>query len=137
MLTLQTHLRARRRVTALVGLAHAALLILDCFGRLNFTVDSRYDLLEASAKQPAWLLLHAAVAAVLWYSVWRKHWYIHALGISVGVMGSWSVLTLLWGVSTVRPVSLVGPVFGLIVTAIAYVLAGAWAVGGEDHEAVG
>jgi uncharacterized membrane protein len=119
----------RKALTLSVASGHVSLLFLYAFTRLNYTVDSRYVFLQHVVENPIWLFLHGAAAVALIASVVLRRNQMQASGFSTGVMGSWGFLTLLWGMTTVRSVSLIGPVMALVVTATIYLLTTAWAIG--------
>lgn len=118
----------RRLLTTTIAAGHLLLLGLYATDRLSYTVDSRYVFLQHVAENPIWLLVHGTAAAWLLSSIVLRRHQIQACAYSAGVMGTWAMLGLVWGLTTVRPVSLIGPAMALVVTAFAYLLSQAWAI---------
>jgi hypothetical protein len=75
-----------------------------------------------------WEWLNSIAALVLIASLAVRRYQVTALGMATGIMGAWSFLNLLWGLSVPHnPVSLVGPILGGGVTTVAYLLCLSWA----------
>jgi len=129
----EPHVGIRRALTAVVGLAHFTLFGLGITRHLTFTVDSNNEVLQMTVGNPLWIYLHAAIATWIAIVLLRHRGYVPACGAACGVLIAWGVLTLLWGLTTVRPVSLVGPFFVMLIAVVAYLLTEHWAVGGDDR----
>jgi hypothetical protein len=128
--------RLRIYLTLVIATAHGALALLGVAGRLQFSVPSRYPLLVEVMGNDLWVWLHAAAAAALVTSLVLRRYEVSALGAATGIMGAWSFLNLLWGLSVVNnPVSLVGPVLGGGVATVAYLLCLSWARASGDSRA--
>ena len=117
----------RTYLSLTIAAAHAALALLGIFGRLTYAIPSRYELLREIMSSQMWIYLHAAVALVIVVALLTHRRETTALGTSVGVWAVWSFLSLIWGLSTDPPVSLVGPTLAGMVTTLAYVLTLSWA----------
>lgn len=124
--------RARLIVTVCVAMAHGAFAILDLIDRLSFTVDSRYDTVQAAAESPLWLPAFLFCFFAILVGMGNHQILSKIFSVSVVVMGLWSFFTFLWGMYPERSVSLAGPTLGFIVTGVSQGLAIAYA--GEPHE---
>jgi hypothetical protein len=133
-----SHYRARVAGTLGAAGAHSYLATIGSLGLLNYTVPTEYSLIDEVAAEPYWAWIHAVVALALVGSLWRPTWKplggdlpVTAIACSLGfaMMFSWAFFNLLWGLSTVRPVSLAGPGLALIVAAGEQLLANAWTRG--------
>jgi hypothetical protein len=121
-----------------VAAAHTTLAVLGAIGRLSYSVPSRYPLLLELVGNPIWTWLHAGAAIAIITALTFRRWQVSALAAATGVMGAWSCLTLLWGLSTVSNiVSLAGPMMGGFVALLSYLLTQSWARNGGNREAVG
>lgn len=121
-----------------VAVAHLYLAALGAVGNLNYTVPSRYTLLQEVANDHLWAWLHALAAVVLLSSL--RHPYRHLQGFDspratiassfgFSIMAIWAFFNMLWGVSSIRPVSLAGPGLAFIVAIGEQLLAHAWSRG--------
>lgn len=119
--------RARLAATAVVGAGNAAMAGLGLVDRLQFTVPTNLEFLALAANNTLWIWLLSASALATWASVLYNRWHVPATAAATGVIGAWSFLNLLWGLNSVRPVSLAGPVLGTVVTALGYILTWLWA----------
>lgn len=135
------HHRARVVATVGAGAAHAALSFLGAVDLLNYTVPTRYELIDQVAAQPLWTWIHAIIAILLWLTLFRPYarWrgdgtrvMSIACSVAFAAMSTWAFFNLMWGLSTVRPVSLAGPVMAFVVAAGEYLLANAWTRGTHD-----
>lgn len=129
------HHRARVAGTLGAAAAHGYLAVLAATGYLNYTVPTRYRLIDEIASDFLWLWIHAAVVMILLLSLRRPTWQPRwpdapiaaiACSIAFSAMATWAFFNLLWGLSTVRPVSLAGPGLALVVAAGEHLLANAW-----------
>jgi len=128
--------RLRIYLTLVIATAHGALALLGVAGRLQFSVPSRYPLLVEIMGNDLWVWLHGLAAAALGASLTARRYEVSALGAATGIMGAWSFLNLLWGLSVVNnPVSLVGPILGGAVTSMAYLLCLSWTRASNDSRA--
>ena len=131
-----THAHHRARTFATVGAAaaHGYLAILGFIGSLDFTVPSEYALLHELAGAHLWAWVHGAVALLLLTALGKPYQMCRigtvrasvACSIGFALMLIWAFFNLLWGLSTVRPVSLAGPGLAFIVAAGEQLLAHAW-----------
>lgn len=135
----QGHHRSRVIGTVGAAAAHTYLSVLGLFDYLNFTVNTRYGGLHEAADEEAWAWIHLGVAVFLISSLaWSYHrvrlrgpWEemtITAVACSVGfaAMFTWAFFNFLWGLTTIRPVSLAGPGLAFAVAAGEQLLAHAW-----------
>lgn len=139
------HYRSRVVTTAVVACAHCYLAMIGFTGLLNYTVPTRYQFLEEIGAEQYWSWIHLACAAVLLASLtaptyrpklgsWTSELPLAALACALGfaLLTSWALFNLLWGLSTVRPVSLAGPGLALVVALGEQLLAHAWTRGTYD-----
>jgi hypothetical protein len=134
----------RGRVLATLGAAgaHLYLSVIAFAGLLNYTVPTKYAVLEQIAAQDAWAWIHLGCAALLVGSLakplhhieirsWRSELPLAALACNVGfaMLTTWALFNMLWGLSTARPVSLAGPGMAFVVALGEQLLANAWTRG--------
>lgn len=130
------HQRARLIGTVGAAVAHGALAILAGLDLLDYTVPTRYPLIDLVAGDHVWIWIHSLVAILLLVSLHWRHrpraavdhmpWPAVACSIAFAAMVTWAFFNLLWGLSALRPVSLAGPVLAFIVGAGEHLLATAW-----------
>ena len=113
---------ARHLGMGVVASAHVLLAVLGITNKLEFTQRSTFPVLETAASTELWVPIHLVIGIGLIFATLKHKWERCALSASAGFMGTWSVFNLLWGLSTIREVSLAGPTLGLCVAASAYVL---------------
>lgn len=124
--------RFRSGMTLTVAMSHIVLACLGLFGRLSYSIPSRYPLILDVMNSTIWVWLHLIVGVVLIISLALNKKEVSALAASTGVMGAWSFLSMLWGLSTVdSPVSLTGPTMGAMITILSYLLTQSWARSGD------
>lgn len=136
------HYNGRVLATAGAAGAHGYLSVIGAFDLLNFTIPTRYALLEMIASEGYWAWIHAGVAVLLLGSLLAptahlriRCWYsalpLASLACSIGftMMFSWFLFSMLWGLSTERPVSLAAPGLAFIVAAAEQLLSLGWARG--------
>lgn len=122
------HHQLRVWMTLAIAVAHASLALLGVSGRLQFSVPSRYPLLVQVMGNDLWVWLHATAAIALVVSLIAHRLEVTTLSAATGIMGTWSFLSLLWGLSVPNnPVSLVGPILGCGIATMAYLLTLSWA----------
>ncbi len=118
---------------ALVGL-HLYLTIIGTFDRLNYTVPTRYRLIEEAADSEIWVGIHLTIAVSLLVGLWHNRgWEWRACSVSAGFMGAWAFFNLLWGLSVVSPVSLAAPGLAAFAAFGAHVLGLGWLRANEEH----
>ncbi|HQW88953.1 MAG TPA: hypothetical protein PK478_03830 [Nitrospira sp.] len=107
--------------------------MLGFIGFLNYTVGTTYELLNQVAADFLWAWIHGAVALVLVASLFKAHTRLRemslpalACNIAFAAMFTWAFFNFIWGLSTVRPVSLAGPGLAFAVAAGEQLLANAW-----------
>lgn len=129
------HPHHRARIAATLGAAgaHLYLSVLGSIGFLNYTVETRYTLLNDVAADFLWAWIHGAVALLLVASLLKSHtrfreMAVPAIACNIGfaAMFTWAFFNFIWGMSTVRPVSLAGPGLAFAVAAGEQLLANAW-----------
>ena len=129
------HHRARTAGTIGAAASHGYLAILASNELLNYTVPTRYRLVDEIASDFLWGWMHLLAMLLLIVAAWRPHmWYggrhinFAAIACSLGFafMGTWAFFHLLWGLSATRPVSLAGPGLAFVVAAGEHLLAAAW-----------
>ena len=127
------HYRASVAATLGAATAHLYLSVLGFIGFLNYTVGTTYELLNQVAADFLWAWIHGAVALVLVTSLFKAHTRFRemslpalACNIAFAAMFTWAFFNLIWGLSTVRPVSLAGPGLAFAVAAGEQLLANAW-----------
>jgi hypothetical protein len=136
------HHRARVLGTVWAAGAHAALGVLAVLGLLNYTVPTKYAVLQQIAAQGYWAWIHFGCAVLLVGSLRMPRERIEirsrksdlprsaiACGIGFAMMVTWAFFNLLWGLSADRPVSLAGPALAFVVAAGEQLLANAWTRG--------
>jgi len=134
----------RGRVLATLGAAgaHLYLAVIAFAGLLNYTVPTKYEVLQQIAAQDAWawimlvcaLLLVGSLAAPKHHvqiGAWHSALPLAALACNIGfaMLTTWALFNMLWGMSTARPVSLAGPGMAFIVALGEQLLANAWTRG--------
>ena len=119
--------QSRIYLTMVVATSHFFLMLLGLFDRLSFSVPSRYILLLQTLTNPLWIVLHGACFLAIIISLYRNRGQVTALGAATGVMGSWAFLDLLWGLTTLTPVSLPGPILASGIASLSYILTISWA----------
>jgi hypothetical protein len=135
--TIPTAAHHRARVVGTLGAAtaHGTLAYLGTQDLLNYTVPTRYSLIDQVASEHAWAWIHLTAAVLMLLSLRWGEWKrnenalpLPAIACSIGfaLMFTWGFFNLLWGLSAIRPVSLAGPVLALIVAAGEHLLASAW-----------
>lgn len=91
--------RGRRRLAEIIAVAHALTALLIITDRAGYSARP-VDVVGGAAEHPAWALLHlvvgVAMGAAATYRRTRAMWL--ASCASIGVMGGWSVLMLVWAV---------------------------------------
>lgn len=127
------HHRAHVAATLGAAAAHFYLSVLGVVGFLNYMVETRYTLLNEVAADYLWAWIHGAVAVVLVASMFKWHTRFRemtlpaiACSIAFAAMFTWAFFNLVWGVSTVRAVSLAGPGLAFTVAVGEQLLANAW-----------
>jgi hypothetical protein len=135
------HYRTRVVGTLLAAGAHAYLSLIGAMDLLNYTVPTRYVIVDQVASEHYWVWIHAIVAILL-VAVLRRPMLRRtpeslpvasiACNIAFAMMFTWAFFNLLWGLSTVRPVSLAGPGLALVAAAGEQLLARRWARGTYD-----
>lgn len=136
-LSMPTAAHHRARVAGTLGAAgaHTFLATIGALDLLNYTVPTKYELVDQVAAEGHWALAHAIIAVVLVVSLrwgeWRRTPHsmpVPAIACSAAfaIMFTWAFFNLLWGLSAVRPVSLAGPGLAFIVAAGEHLLATAW-----------
>jgi len=126
---------ARRFSAGCIALGHVGIVVLALTGRLVFIVPSGYRFLALISDNPIWVLVHCICAVVLVTSLVRDRGQISALSFSASIMGAWGFLNVLAGLTSPSPVSLAGPVLGMVLGATAWSVAMGWAV--APHRAGG
>lgn len=138
-----TRAHHRSRVAATVGAAtaHAYLSLIGVHGYLDYTVATRYTLLEEVAGQHVWAWIHGAVTVILLLTLFDPYRRVRetpvifiACSMAFAAMLIWAFFNMLWGLSTVRPVSLAGPGLALVVAAGEQLLAHAWNRGASTRD---
>lgn len=123
----------REGMSIIVAISHLTLAVLGVFDRLVFTVPSRYPMLIEVMSNSIWIWLHALAGFAVIAAILTRRHQVSTLAASTGVMGSWSFLSFLWGLSTLLlPVSLAGPAMGAVVACLSYALAMSWATSRPD-----
>lgn len=123
---------AARRTTRIaatfaVAAAHAYLVLVGLFDRLNYTQPSQYEIVERAASNHVWVGIHAVLTVALLVGLWHNRgWEWRVCSASAGFMGAWAFFNLLWGLSAVAPVSLAAPGLAAFVAFGAHVLSTAW-----------
>ena len=112
--------------TWVVVAAHWVIACLDLADRAAYGRVPR-GLIGDAADHPAWTVLQLLAGTLLALAILTRSHISAAISLSVGVLGGWSLLLLVWGLGLRPPVSLVGPSLGLLVTILALVLADRWA----------
>lgn len=112
---------------AIPAAAHLILAVLDAIGRAAYGGRAR-DALGMAADHPAWTVMHLVMAVTLTAVIVTERARGIALCLSGSVLVGWSALMLAWGLQLAPPVSLVGPLLGLLVGAGTWALADAWAI---------
>jgi hypothetical protein len=139
----QAHHRSRVIGTAGAALAHIYLAVLGTIGYLNYTVPTRYEFLYIVADQWAWSWIHGAIAMFLLASLLAPYRRVPVLETTLAqiacscafaVMLTWAFFNALWGLSTIRPVSLAAPGLAIIVAVGEQVLAHAWNRGATTRD---
>lgn len=130
------HRQNRIYLSYVVASSHFLLTVLGLFDRLEFTVPTRYLLLGQTLDSRLWTLFHALCFIAIFLTIWLKRGEVSALGAATGVMGAWSFLSLLWGLSTPTPVSLAGPILGTGIAILSYMLTLSWARSPRNHKGV-
>lgn len=136
------HHRGRVLATTGVAVAHGYLSLIAFNGLLNYTVPTYYSVLEQIASETYWAWIHLVCALLLLGSLrsplyrlrirsWSSDLPLAALACSLGfaMLTTWALFNLLWGLSTIRPVSLAGPGLALVVAFGEQLLANAWTRG--------
>ena len=119
--------KGRVYLTLVVAASHFALMVLGVVDRLTFYTPSRNSILLQTLDNPLWAILHGLCALAIVFALRHRRYIVPALGSATGVMGAWSFLSLLWGLTTLIPISLAAPVLGFGIAALAYLLTTAWA----------
>ena len=137
------HRRARIFGTVGAAVAHGALAILAQLELLEYTVPTRYPLIDEVASDWVWAWIHALIALGLLVSLKYQDrprrdvdsapWPAVACSVAFAAMVTWAFFNLLWGLSAVRPVSLAGPVLAFVVGAGEHLLAAAWNRGSHNR----
>ena len=119
----------RHRLEGPTWVVVAAHLLVACLDLADRAAYGRvpHGVIGDAADHPAWTVLQLTAGLLLGLAIMSGRHRCLALSLSVGVMGGWSVLMLAWGLGLRPPVSLVGPVLGLLVSVLALVLADCWA----------
>lgn len=139
------HHRSLGVATVFAAAAHGYLSILGMLGFLNYTVPTRYELLDEVASATLWAWLHGITAVILIASLANPCWRVHrfdapiaAVVTSVGFafMFVWAFFNMLWGLTTIRPVSLAGPGLAFSVAVGEQLLANAWNRWGQNEGSV-
>lgn len=115
---------------------HGYLAVIGFFDRLNYSVPSEYRLIEEVAADRHWSAIHLVLALALlglllanrpdWLSTWHN--------VSFGFVAVWAFFTLLWGLTTPRPVSLASPGLAAFAAVGTAILAHAWRREAERHD---
>lgn len=138
-----SHHRARVGGTVGAAVAHGGLSALGMFNLLDYTVPTRYVLIAEVGGDHRWVWIHGLIAIALMLSLIRPYWrpWKHSPRITslvgslaFGAMAGWSFFALLWGMSSIRPVSLAGPLLGFVVAAGEHLLANAWTRGTHNKD---
>lgn len=119
--------QSRIYLTMVVATSHFFLMLLGVFGRLSYSVPSRYVFLLQTLTNPLWVILHGVCFLALIIALYKNKGQVTALGAATGVMGSWAFLDLLWGLTTLTPVSLPGPILAGAIATLSYLLTNSWA----------
>lgn len=123
---------ARLLVTLAIAGAHLSFAFLDAVGRLAFTVDAKYGVLQEITDNDLWLPINVGCALFILSGLGNSKWQCRALSVSFAAMGTWSFFTLMWGMYPVSEVSLAGPVLGMIVATIAQSVSLSYSA--EEHD---
>ena len=126
--------RAMARSLSMLAIASAHLMlgVLGLLNRLEFTQHSSFPVLELAASLEIWVPIHSACGAWVLYVTFRNRFELQATSASAGFMATWAVFNFLWGLSTIRAVSLAGPVLAFSIAAVSYFMA--ITVNGRDKE---
>lgn len=119
---------ARKISGACIALGHVSLFTLAVTHRLEFSTPTEYKFLQLAALNEAWLIIHAVCASAIVVSLMLDKMHVQSLSMSAGCMGAWGFISLLGGLTTVRPVSLAGPVLALVLSSVAYSVVMSWAI---------
>jgi hypothetical protein len=113
--------------TSAVASGHVAIAVLQLTRRAVYSIPPSADnVIALAAGKPWWAWIHLAAGLALWVTLGLRRGQTGAGYWSVAVMGTWSALLLVWGLGAVRPVSLVGPVLGLVIAIAAIGTTTAW-----------
>lgn len=136
--------RGRVLATLVAAGAHTYLATLGAIHMLNYTVDTTFEVLALAASSEAWTWIHGACAVLLVGAVaygpekhlharWRQlRWRCFfpvgsiACSVSFAMLTTWAFFSMVWGLTTVRPVSLAGPGLAFVVAFGEQLLANAW-----------
>jgi hypothetical protein len=142
-----TRVHHRRRVYATLGAAgaHTYLAVIGAANLLDYTVPTKYEVLQQIADQDYWIWIHACCALLLVASLraprkyfslkrWTAELPFAAVACNTGftMMFVWAFFNLSWGLTAQRPVSLAGPGLAFFVAFGELILASAWTRGTYD-----
>lgn len=121
--------------TLVVGIGQLALGVVAADGQLAYVMPlaPQHVWIAQLAGNDlwTWLLLASGIFCMLCL-IWPR-WAVAAMSCAAGVIGTWSLISILWGLSAVHPVSLAAPILGAVVATLAFILARAWASVGHEH----
>ena len=119
----------RHRLEGPTWVVVAAHLLVACLDLADRAAYGRvpHGVIGDAADHPAWTVLQLTAGLLLGLAILSGRRIGMVLCVSFGVLAGWSGLMLVWGLGLRPPVSLVGPVLGLIVSVLALVLADRWA----------
>lgn len=125
------------------AMAHGYLATLGFLGYLNYTVGTNYVLLNEIASDDLWAWIFTITAILLLVSVFIPYRRVKLFNapfaqvicsVAFAAMLTWAFFTLLWGLSTTRPVSLAGPGLAFAVSAGEQLMAHAWNRGATTRD---
>ena len=124
-------------LTVALAATHAVLALLAAAGRSTFRWPPSHTWIAAAGDHPAWPAMHLAVAVALGVTLTRQSRVRWAARASVGVMVSWSLLSIAWALTVPEPVSLAGGALGLtLAVPVAWWCAETWThLETPDHNA--
>ena len=127
VLMMVRHPGGRTALTAVLAAATLYLGLLGLTDHLVFTVPSQYEMLMLLLDAHAWGVLFLVSGLVLLAGLLVRRVKAFMVNLASGIIGWWGLLAALWQVTTVSPVSWVGPGLALVIAVFGWTLALSWA----------
>ena len=120
--------KARNLSYVAIGVTQLVLAFLAFGGRLNFTVPANHGSLEILTDDSFWAGVYLTTGIVTLLGLRFQYIKSLAMALAASTFFFWGGLQLVFGIDTIRPVSLAGPILALCLVPITITLSDAWAV---------